>query len=215
MGTEENLLHLCIHLPFFKIGLRELADVSNLCRVAEPEIDWHRFAELVKRWHAEDAAYRVLSLARAVLPFPLPEFLLRQWEARATSLSIDDTRSRIATPGLLLKSRSTHIAKIEKAFAFFRLTGNYREKCGSWLAMWKLTLFPSREELPRLLAKSRVQAARKIWSAMARELGQGPLVLVTLLNVASLGKATARRIVGRNGASLALHPARKLLEILE
>jgi hypothetical protein len=27
MSWEDNLLHLCIHLPFFKTGLRELADV--------------------------------------------------------------------------------------------------------------------------------------------------------------------------------------------
>ncbi|MEM7392101.1 MAG: nucleotidyltransferase family protein, partial [Verrucomicrobiota bacterium] len=40
MAPEDNLHHLCIHLPYYKAGIRELADIYNLIRTYRDELDW-------------------------------------------------------------------------------------------------------------------------------------------------------------------------------
>lgn len=227
MGWEDNLLHLCIHLPFYKIGLRELADVYNLVDHAEDDFEWTLFSRLVSEAGAADPVYRVLTLARALHYFTVPGFYIEAWESQASWLTVRDTKARIAgKQDVLVYSRSVHIAKIEKAYSIFRVTGQYREKLKAWLAMWLLLLFPSEAERLRILGKlafhdrfdrfiSRFRAPVRIWCAMARDLGQIPLALVTLYNAALIVRESILRPFRKEGMSLKEHPARKLLEVLE
>ncbi|MBI3541686.1 MAG: nucleotidyltransferase family protein [Deltaproteobacteria bacterium] len=221
MSWEENLLHLCIHLPFFKVGVRELADVYNLCLYSEPRVDWKRFDRLVTRWRAEDGAYRVLSLADALVPFAPPPELLARWKAAASPFTRRDTQERLKLGPALIDTRSVHIGKIEKAFTVFRLTKSYKERVGAWAMTWKLTFFPPAGELPRLVPgnssplKMRLLAGIYCWQAMARDYGQAALTLITLLNVGMVARDTVLRPFRGGGESIRKHPAAKLLEALE
>ena len=68
LSLEHNLLHLCIHLPFFKIGLREFADIANLGLFGSKNINWPFFFETAEKWRALDAVYRVFNLSHALNP---------------------------------------------------------------------------------------------------------------------------------------------------
>lgn len=238
MSWEDQLLHLCIHLPFYKNGLRELADVYNLILFCEPAIQWSDFAERVRDWKAEDAAYRVLSLADAIVPLSLPTLLMKKWKKKSSRQTLQDTYFRTLNPSKILASRSTHIAKIEKAYAVFKLTENHQERTLAWAKMWKDLLYPKTKELKRitpssqiddnpsllLMAKSRVAAPLRIWNAMARDHGQLPLILMTAANMVTLAKTSMQEIKKRgirkafskeSGNSIQKHPAYSLLEVLE
>lgn len=193
MSWEDNLLHLCMHLPFFKIGLRELADVYNLVLFSQPSVDWNLFSARVIEWDVADPVYRVLTLADALMPLGIPQGLLSQWKNSATSFTRKDTQARLQVTDLLLESRSVQIGKIEKAFAVFRMTKSRRERRKAWLAMWFFLLVTTDEERRRIMAckewrghwdriLGRIQVPVRLWCAMARDYGQIPLTLVTALN---------------------------------
>ena len=192
MSWEDNLLHLCIHLPFFKVGVRELADVYNIGLFAQPGIDWKCFDALVEKWRAEDAAWRVLSLSDCLQPLGVPRELLDKWQQHVTSFTRNDTMRRLALGQALIATRSVHIGKIEKAFSILRISRNFPERFFAWAATWKLTFWPKALELPRLQGVlpgqttwlwSRLTAGYHCWNAMARDYGQIPLTVVTLANV--------------------------------
>jgi hypothetical protein len=224
MSWEDNLLHLCIHLPFYKTGVRELADVYNLCLNAE--IDWERFAALVRLWKAADAAYRVLSLAGAVMPFGAPPALLAELERQARPFTVRDTQARVLQGATLVAHRSTHIARIEKAFSVFKLSGCYPERVGAWAKTWQLTFWPDERELTRIFAargkltplgraRARCLAPARCWGALARDYGHVAVAAITVANIGTILKETARRPFVAPKPSIRLHPAARLLETLE
>lgn len=218
MSWEDNLLHLCIHLPFFKTGLRELADVYN---VARQGIDWNVFARLVKRWGAEDPAYRVLALANALVDLGVPPRLWMEWKDEASNMTLEDTAMRLAIPSLILRSRCTQAAKIEKAYAVFMLSEKYSERLKAWAGMYALLLWPKSSEVLKITGRSdalgRVTAPVRLWNAMARDHGHFPLVAMTAANAALLARASLDKAMQplKGGRSLREHPAAPLLEVLE
>lgn len=223
MTWEHALLHLCIHLPFFKTGLRELADVVNVARL---EISWNRFDSLVDAWKAADAAYRVIALADALVPLGVPPSMLERWKRLSGSFCRKDTRERLRDPERILESRCTQVAKIEKAYAIFRLTENYVEKAKAYAGMWAFLLWPREGELLKILPRpagpglaatawARASAPVRIWRAMAREHGHAALAAMTVINAAAMAKSTLALPWRRPGKSLRAHPAAKLLEVLE
>jgi hypothetical protein len=228
MSWEDNLLHLCFHLPFFKIGLRELADVSNLIRFCDPKIDWKEVVQRAKEWGVEDPVFRVLSLARAFIPFEVPNEIIDSCRTKASAFSINDTERRLSQEGLLFRSRSVQIGRIEKAFSILQLSQVYSEKVQAWAATWLFTFWPNKVELKRIgafrqdlagfhLVYARFVVPVKIWRALARDYGHVPLILITGINIWKVVLATFKRPWEKpeNRLSLADHPARKLLEVLE
>lgn len=226
MSWEENLLHLCIHLPFFKIGARELSDVYNLILFSEPKIDWNLFNGLVQLWKAEDAAWRVLSLASALQNLSIPKNLFNQWRTKSASFTIKDTENRVKLGHALVATRSVQIGKIEKAFAIFKLTESYTEKVMAWAMTWILTFWPKRSELAAITGtlslptmtdrfKARVKSLTSCWRAMARDYGNGPLIAITVLNIFSIVKDSFMRPFRHHGKSIRQNPHYKILEMLE
>lgn len=227
MSWEDNLLHLCIHLPFFKTGLRELADVFNLVRHAE--IDWEELARRAHRWRAEDAVYRVLVLTDSLVELGVPAKNMHGWEMRSSTFTHTDTEKRLANPASILHSRSTQAAKIEKAYAVFTLSENYGERMKALVGMYAFLLWPKETELAKLAAekdlednrgrwmRARLRAPLQLWNAMARDHGHLPLAAMTLANAGIAARETARKALNlrKQGRSLREHPAVKLLEVLE
>lgn len=202
LSWEENLLHLCIHLPFFKTGLRELADVYNICFEgrATHSLDWNLFDSHVKKWKAEDAAYRVLKLAQCLRPIDVDPELLFRWKNLASLRTVRDTEVRASSPQILLNSRSVHIGKIEKAFAIFKLSENYKERVFAWSKTWTLAFCPSENELKKMMLlrdekirskiKARFQAPGACLSALARDHGKFPIFFITVYNIFDLIKSS-------------------------
>jgi hypothetical protein len=189
---EHSLLHLCCHLPFYKIGTRELADVINLIR--QNSLDWNFFLTEMRRWHAEDAVYRVLSLSNALVPLEIPEEILSTAKLQASTLTCQDTDLRVRHPELLAQSRSTYVGKIEKAYSISRLSRNGWERSLAWFKTWQMTflvpekealkicgVLPSASRFKRIAA--RLRAPLLVQKAMARDYGWQLFVIITVLNV--------------------------------
>lgn len=232
MSWEDNLLHLCIHLPFFKTGLRELADVYNLVLHAGSTLDWEELGRRARHWDAEDSVFRVLALTNALVDLGISNRLWNRWSDCATQFTLSDTEKRLIHAPAILRSRSTQAAKIEKAYAVFALSENYTERLKAWAGMWALLLWPKEEELAKLAAlesekalrghrgrwmRARVRAPLQLWNAMARDHGHLPLAAMTVANAGILARETAKKVLGRGGSGRKLkeHPAVKLLEVLE
>jgi len=215
-------VHLCIHVPFFRTGLRELADVYNVALLGT--LDWDHVADLARRWRAEDPAYRVLSLAHALMPLGFPESFgvaLNSWKKSCSRMTLTDTAKRLENPSSILESRSTQAARIEKAYAIFTLSENYSERLKALAGMYYFWLWPKEEELRKIVpgarspSMARLRAPARIWNAMARDHGQLPLAAMTLFNLGVITRESLRRPFAGAGRSLKDHPASRLLEVLE
>ncbi len=118
-----------------------------------------------------------------------------------------DTEKRIRDGYRLLRSRSVHIGKIEKAFGLFRLSSRVSDRVQALAYMWLKTLWVPNEEIPYILAFSEseelrftnsggfkklgphLKACARIWNALARDYGHSALILMTLANHLSLIKS--------------------------
>ena len=203
LSLELNLLHLCIHLPFFKIGLRELADVANLALFGENNIDWPLFFETAKKWHALDAVFRVFSLSHALIPWcnPYVQEKLNYIENKLKhSRYILDTNSRKNNPALLLASRSTYISQIEKHFILFKLSKRYEDKFFHLKEQWRLFFIIPKDEKKRLniytsyFDKISLKSSRLLWFSLAQDLGYYYLTFITLHNLFSLVKSCITKL---------------------
>ena len=226
MSLEDNLYHLAIHLPFYKIGLRELADVSNLVRNATRPVDWDKFKKIVDYGQAWNSVYRVLTLADALIPFSFPE-RIREWaKERALSSTVRDTEKRSKNRALLLLSRSTFAAKLEKYFVIHRFSSLASEKVGAIVKTWQELLFPDDLEARRIYGViewrswwQKVVGHRKfvflIWHAMALDHGMLALTIMTAINIINCFKIIIKYPFIQDGVSLKDHPHFRLLKMLE
>jgi len=231
MSWEHNLAHLCFHLPFFKIGVREISDVSNLILFAEPKIDWSAFLQICRQWKIDDPAFRVLSLAQVYLKVMGDEqaaqsmdSVIKMLMTNADAFSRKDTANRVAVPGLLLRSRSVQVGRVEKAFSVLRLTQNPIDRIGAWVMTWVWTFFPKLVEAQRIVGKldpapltafRRMQAGPRIWRALARDYGNLAVLLMTAYNVFYVCIKTLFAPFQKWGPRFKNSPEGKLLELLE
>lgn len=170
MCWEDNLLHLCIHLPFYKTGLREIADVYNVILFSSPSISWDVFLQRCYEWNSCEPVYRVLSLTYTFLRCLYEEKIyagnqlklsnninldeinsvIQDCKKHSSQVYIQDTELRKASIETLLLSRSTHLSRIEKSFLVFRMSENYFEKLNAIFQTWWLTFFPNDTEMQKI-----------------------------------------------------------------
>lgn len=224
MSWEDTILHLAIHLPFYKTGVRELMDVFNVARVGG--YDAGRLAAKVARAGAEPAALRVLGLAEAMAPGTFPADLLARWRPRAGALVRRDLDRRVADPDRLARSRSVHLADIEREQVVFLLSRNLAERLAAWRGTWRRFLAPSEAEQERLLGRARrtsppdrladrVEVSARTWAALALDHGHLPLLGFVVGSPLLLARTALRQLSAGPAPRLRDHPAAELLEILE
>jgi hypothetical protein len=226
MAWEDNLLHLCIHLPFFKIGLRELADAYNVVLASGAPFDWDAFDRHVQLAGGEDAVYRLLVLADALVPLGIPAALRAAWTGRTSRFTRRDTDRRVATPDVILRSRSVYVGKIEKNYIVFKKTERYGERAAAYGRFFQMLLWPETDELRRIAGRpelagvtqtmrARAAAPAKIWNALARDFGHTGLSMMLLLSGMKLARDTARGSWSAGGRRFAELPDFQVLEAVE
>ena len=178
---EMALLHQCIHLPFLKTGLRELADVCHL--VQRSTVNWERFYALAADWRAEAKVYRVLSLAHSLSPLREGALFPDAMERRVGRRVQCETSSRIA---ILLNSRTTQVTEIERFFMLYTLTKNGAEKRWAFAQIWRSVL-ESRGRLLRIMSLE--HGAKRVYGAL---LGMGLQCMFQALLPASVGAPSLR-----------------------
>lgn len=202
----DNLHHLCLHLPYYKAGLREIADLYNLLR-AEPDFDWPLFLAEVQKAHSEPLVYHALSLVQALVPMSGVRQALDTLSPRVSGFYAADTRRRVARPARILYGRSTLMSEIDKAFGEFSMTDRFPEKWRAFWTMWGRGLLAPREEVARFhyveadawhLPLLYPSMARRVIRYVAKDLGPKNFALLVLYMPYSLAKSAYRTATGRN-----------------
>jgi hypothetical protein len=181
MAPEDNLHHLCVHLPYYKCGLRELADIYNLVR--HHAIDWDLFAGEVGKAKSENLVYHALSLAQRVCPIPAVQAAIARAQPKTSYYFRRDADHKCASLSRLLRGRSTHMSTIEKAYSDLNTTRAPIEKWRAYGRIWRGMLFPPREDVLKMnaletasgmrLVQARLQAPWRIYRVFARDVGSG------------------------------------------
>ena len=181
MAPTDNLFHVCIHLGFFKTGLRDLMDIYNLANHPDLKIDYALFTQLIDHSGAYDVVYHSLSLANAVCPNLNFTATLNHIRPRVSrSLRKAVTRKTYSTHNLL-QLCSGYLSEIEKSITDYNASEHPIEKASEFVHFWKLIFFPNAREARRLCLipePNRLQRALipvlapfSILSAMAKEIG--------------------------------------------
>lgn len=202
----DNLHHLCIHLPYYKLGLRELADIYNLLR-AETTFDWGLFLGEVEKAGTQELVYHALSLSHALVPMPAVAEAIARLAPQVEGFYAKDAVHRSKEPKRILYGRSTLMSEIDKAFGEFTMTDHLPTKLKAYWGMWGNGLFaPNREvarfhyvdaDSPSLLLLRPSMVARVI-RYIAKDLGWKIFLLVVIKHQLDLWKCAFRTVTGRN-----------------
>ncbi len=197
MSWEDNLLHLCIHLPYYKIGIREFADIFNIIHFAAPKINEQLFLQQLNKWQTYEAVYRAFNLVKSFFS-QLDENkfvneILCYTKPYCSRIVLNDTEKRQQSIKILLNSRSTYISKIEKNFLLFRISKSYKYKFKIWLRMWQLLFFVPITEVRifscylgsnlLLLTICRLKSPFYILRSLCKDHGKKTILFFTLGNI--------------------------------
>ncbi|MCA8924973.1 MAG: nucleotidyltransferase family protein [Planctomycetes bacterium] len=196
MCPEDNLHHLCVHLPYYKTGVRELADLYNLVRHTGDAFDWALFRDSMRRAGSQDWVYHALSLANRLVPIPAVGALLAELRDQVSSGIKRDTARKTRRLARLLRSRTVHLSKIEKLFTEVNSTSEPGEKRRAFVDMWREVLFPPADAIERMnalwhppawqRALGRLTTPRRILGRFSRDLGPKIFALVLLKTFADV-----------------------------
>jgi len=205
MAPEDNLHHLCVHLPYYKTGIRELADIYNLVRHHAAELDWERFHAEVRRARTEDLVYHALALAHRLAPRPDLGAALAVLRRRVSWYATRDTARKTARVATLLRSRSVHMSRIEKAYADFRSTQSAAEKRRAFGKILGGIVYPPAADVARLSSldrpgraawlAARIAAPWRISRVFVRDLGAGIYAAMLAKCAIEVAAATVRDAV--------------------
>ena len=197
MALEDNLHHLCTHLPYYKTGVRELADIYNLVRQGGAALDWELFLAEVAKAGTENLVYHALSLSNCLCPLPEVEVAIARVRPKVTGYHLRDTRRKTTSVARVLRLRSVHMSRIEKAFSELSMTHKASEKRAAWLRMWKNILLPPLEDVKKMnaieddgglsLLRARLVSPLRIYRVFERDLGAkifAAIVVKTAVDVA-------------------------------
>jgi hypothetical protein len=148
LGSEDFLHHLLLHLPRYKTGLKELADIFNLVRAES--VDEALLKKLIEKAGTWEPVYHSARLTSTLVPSPLLSAIADFARPQVPESSRRETDLKVSRPARLIRSRSTHISRIERAYALFTLSQAPVEKAAFLGKMWKHFLAPPPEELSRI-----------------------------------------------------------------
>ncbi|MDB5100013.1 MAG: nucleotidyltransferase family protein [Cyanobacteria bacterium RYN_339] len=200
----DNLHHLCIHLPHYKAGVRELADLWNLLR-AHPDFDWPLFEAEVAKAGSQAPVYHALALVQALAPMPAIAACLARLKPAVKGFLAKETALRTRVPSRILYARSTHMSTLEKCFGEFTMAGDLPTKWRAWTTMWAGGLWAPREEIARFhflapddwtLRLRTPSMVARTWRYGAKDFGNGFYTVIHLMLVADLCKSAVRHVRG-------------------
>lgn len=204
MAHEDNLHHLCVHLPYYKTGVRELADIWNLVRFACDQTDWTLLHAEVTSAGTENLVYHALSLVNRIVPEKNCENLIGDVESRSTRFYRYDVARKTRDIHALLRCRSTHTSVIEKAYTEFNATSAPAEKRSRFVRLWSnLILVPApeaakmsslRDPSPRQLLGARISAPLRLTKVFQRDLGPWLFPAALVKTVADVVWAYVRQL---------------------
>jgi hypothetical protein len=190
LAPEDHLHHLCLHLGYFKLGLRDVMDIYNLLRHYRGRFDWKLFATTVAESGSYDAVCFALGIAQSVQPDPEAQAYLITVNKRGHPRLIKAAHRKTRTAEVFLNLHSDHIQTIHKAISKFDSTRYFPEKLRLYLSLWALIWWPNRSEMWHMSAlvrprpgshiRARLTIPFSILRVIADEIGGGLLALLLL-----------------------------------
>jgi hypothetical protein len=188
LSPEDNLHHLCLHLGYFKISVRDMMDLYNLLRVYKEQFNWDLFYAIVAESKSENPVYFGLMLSNYCYPLPQAGLFLQRIESRVTSHYKKAVQWKTRSMDVFFHLHSDHIQTIEKAISVFDSTSYFPEKLRYFFKLWKCIMLPPKKEVICMsglykptffqLLKARITIPFKIFRVIASEIGW---ILVFLL----------------------------------
>lgn len=213
LSNNNFLLHLCVHLSNFKLGLKELADLYNFIDHFDSKINWSHFLQMTIDAHAENRVYHALAIVDSLVEIPSVASFLGKLKFYVLASTQKEVQFRISPPVKTLYLRTGHISKIEKNFAYFSLSESPLEKAYFLSKMWKNYLLPPIRERFRLChemyqeslwAQFRVscKSVAKISQSFIHEMGALIFIIVTIRHHTELIKVCWRKLSGKRCRTL-------------
>ena len=206
MSNEDNLHHLCVHLPYYKTGVRELADIWNLVRHTKGRLDLDLFRDEMRKAGSHNLVFHALSLTNRLAPDEDTAALAESARRHTDPWYRYDVARKTRDVHTLLRSRSIHSSRIEKAYTEFNATGNAAEKLSAFTTLWaSLLAAPSAEALkmsslrdpsPISRVGAHIAAPYRLTKVFQRDLGRWlffAALLKTVVDLAGAGVGTLIR----------------------
>lgn len=153
LSTEDFLHHLCFHLPYYKTGLKEMADIFNFTRKYHKKINVKKFTQKVIKSKTFNPVLFHLIIANQMSPQKILKKIINELANAGFFLNWPENqllKHKIKSTESLLNSKSFTIENIEKSFALFQIAPNSIEKIKFLTLMWRHFLLPKDEDLKRL-----------------------------------------------------------------
>ncbi len=193
---EDNLHHLCLHLGYFKISVRDMMDFYNLLRVYQEKFNWDLFYEIVAESKSESPVYFGLMLSNYCYPLPEVDLFLQKIKNRVTAYCKKAVRWKTRSMEVFLHLHSDHIQTVEKAISEFDSTSYFPEKANYFLNLWKCIILPPKKEVICMsglykpgsfqLLKARITIPFKILRVIAGEISWTLVFLLIMKTGVSL-----------------------------
>jgi hypothetical protein len=206
LSPTDHLHHLCIHLSPYKCGIKEVGDIYNLIRYFGKEIDFNLLKVESIKAKSEDAVWMSLLMAKTYDPSLKVQSIIDLFEEKANYLLKQEIRYKTSSLSVLIRSRTTYLTKIDKAYTRFKSTKKPLEKILAYQEIWKLLLFPPDNEALKLSHLSKDQLLSvpraKFWSplkivqAFSHDLGAHIFFLLLLHTTYSTGKSVVKGLMG-------------------
>jgi len=209
MAPEDNLHHLCIHLPLYKNGVRELADIWNLLRHHGADFDPDLVIAAMHAAGSPGPVCHALTLSQRLVPDDAGAAVLAAAAAAAPRPYRRAAARRSQNVHALLRCRSTHTSRIEKAYTRFNTTDDLHEKFTAFTELWRALLLPPAPEAvklgslhrpaPRAAMQARLAAPYRLSRVFRRDLGGWLFVAALVKTVTDLVWAGVRTLAGHRG----------------
>lgn len=208
LSPEDTMLHLCLHLGFFKTQMKDLGDVVNLLRFHRKRFKWDEFIQDAIRANAAAHAYQAFYLANSVHRMPEVERSLEKLRPHAWAHYVSAVEKKTRDMDEFVFLSVDWIQEVEIQMTLFLNSDGFAQKCRAFLGVWRTILFPDTESMlkmnfvlkanPVMRAFYRVRTPWVILRALAEELGWKIIALLSVKTVLDLTKAAFQAITGRS-----------------
>ncbi len=202
LAPEDTMLHLCLHLGFFKTQLKDLVDVTNLLRFHRSRFPWDRFVETAIAAGAASHAYHALYLSNRLDPMVEVDRMLVKLRPHAWNHYVRASAKKTESMDDFLLMSVDWIQEVEIDMTLFMGAEGLSKKWWGFLRVWGTILIPPTREMLKMSFDLhagffmrlfyRAIIPFRVLRALAEEISWKIVGLLSLKTVIDLGIAFGR-----------------------
>ncbi len=150
LAPEDTLLHLCLHLGFFKTQLKDLIDVTNLLRFHRARFPFERFVDAAIGAGAASHAYQALYLSNRLCPMTEIDSMLVRLRPHVWGHYLRGVAKKTESLDDFLQMSVDWIQEVEIDMTLFLGAEGLAKKGWAFLRVWGTILIPPRAAMLRM-----------------------------------------------------------------